>query len=210
MLNHRSFTSVGGRFIVPLLAFSLLFSTAAPVFAQDSQTTTPIKHVVVIFQENISFDHYFATYPYAKNLAGEPKFFALPGTPSVNGLNSYLLNHNPNASNPFRISPAQAGQCDQDHNYRDEQRAFNNGLMDKFVEFTGNPGPDRWQTELQCEPGDGLRRREFGHGSLELCAVLCHERQQLWHDLRAVNAGRTQSRLRPDPRVRPRPEKSRR
>lgn len=26
---------------------------------------TPIKHVVVIFQENVSFDHYVATYPHA-------------------------------------------------------------------------------------------------------------------------------------------------
>lgn len=34
-------------------------------------TTTPIKHLVVIFQENISFDHYFGTYPYATNPAGE-------------------------------------------------------------------------------------------------------------------------------------------
>ena len=28
-----------------------------------SGTRTPIKHVVVIFQENVSFDHYFGTYP---------------------------------------------------------------------------------------------------------------------------------------------------
>ena len=28
-------------------------------------TATPIKHLVVIFQENVSFDHYFGTYPYA-------------------------------------------------------------------------------------------------------------------------------------------------
>ena len=28
-------------------------------------TTTPIKHLVVIFGENISFDHYFGTYPNA-------------------------------------------------------------------------------------------------------------------------------------------------
>jgi phospholipase C len=34
-------------------------------------TATPIKHVIVIFNENISFDHYFATYPHAANLAGE-------------------------------------------------------------------------------------------------------------------------------------------
>jgi phospholipase C len=32
--------------------------------------TTPIKHVVVIFQENVSFDHYFGTYPQAANTSG--------------------------------------------------------------------------------------------------------------------------------------------
>ena len=26
-------------------------------------TKTPIRHLVVIFQENISYDHYFGTYP---------------------------------------------------------------------------------------------------------------------------------------------------
>ena len=39
-------------------------------------TATPIKHLVVIFQENISFDHYFATYPRAENLPGETPFTA--------------------------------------------------------------------------------------------------------------------------------------
>jgi len=34
----------------------------------DSSTKTPIQHVVVIFQENVSFDHYFGTYPHAFNL----------------------------------------------------------------------------------------------------------------------------------------------
>jgi phospholipase C len=34
-------------------------------------TATPIKHLVVIFQENVSFDHYFATYPNALNQPGE-------------------------------------------------------------------------------------------------------------------------------------------
>lgn len=31
----------------------------------DFPSKTPIKHVVVIFQENVSFDHYFGTYPHA-------------------------------------------------------------------------------------------------------------------------------------------------
>ena len=39
-----------------------------------SPTATPIKHIVVIFQENVSFDHYFGTYPNALNLKGEPPF----------------------------------------------------------------------------------------------------------------------------------------
>jgi phospholipase C len=43
-------------------------------------TTTPIKHLVVIFDENVSFDHYFGTYPDALNPPGEPPFHALPGT----------------------------------------------------------------------------------------------------------------------------------
>ncbi|MGV7241362.1 alkaline phosphatase family protein, partial [Caballeronia sp. M23-90] len=42
-------------------------------------TATPIKHVVVIYNENVSFDHYFATYPNAANPAGEPVFTAAAG-----------------------------------------------------------------------------------------------------------------------------------
>ena len=42
----------------------------------QGDTATPIKHLVIIFGENISFDHYFGTYPVAENPAGEPKFEA--------------------------------------------------------------------------------------------------------------------------------------
>jgi phospholipase C len=45
-------------------------------------STTPIKHLVVLFQENVSFDHYFGTYPHAANPASEPAFHAAPGTPT--------------------------------------------------------------------------------------------------------------------------------
>jgi len=64
---------------------------------------TPIKHVVVIFQENVSFDHYFGTYPRAANPGGEPRFTATTDTPSVNGLDNSLLTNNPNAAKPFRL-----------------------------------------------------------------------------------------------------------
>jgi phospholipase C len=109
------------------------------LLAQAPATTTPIQHVVVIFQENVSFDHYFATYPVAlNNNPAEPVFSAAPNTPSVNGLNTPLLTANPNSAAPFRLTRAQAVTCDQDHNYGDEQKAFDGGLMDKFVEAVGS------------------------------------------------------------------------
>ncbi len=100
-----------------------------------------IKHVVVIFQENVSFDHYFATYPVARNLPHESTFVAAPGTPDVNGLTPDLIAFNPNSTKPFRLSRAQAATCDQDHDYGPEQMAFDFGLMDKFPENTGVGAP---------------------------------------------------------------------
>jgi phospholipase C len=122
-----------------------LFTTpivSLPTYAASTDTTTPIKHLVVIFQENVSFDHYFGTYPYAQNNPGETPFYPLPNTPSVNGLTDALLHHNPNAANPKRLSPAQFHTDDMDHEYKDEQLAFDNGLMDQFVEHTSG-GQDK-------------------------------------------------------------------
>ena len=77
---------------------SALALAAAGALAADrddrAPTATPIKHVVVIFQENVSFDHYFGTYPNAMNLSGETPFTAKPRTPKVNGLVTPLdVNH---------------------------------------------------------------------------------------------------------------------
>jgi len=116
-----------------------------PVFAASTNsagsTTTPIQHVVVIFQENVSFDHYFGTYPNAANPPGQPVFKASGQTPAVNGLNDTLINHNPNSAPPFRLDRTQNYTCDQDHGYTNEQLAFDHGLMDKFPENVGVGGP---------------------------------------------------------------------
>lgn len=61
---------------------------AGSIGGAAAQTATPIQHVVVIFGENNSFDHYFGTYPVALNPPGETPFTALANTPSVNGLGS--------------------------------------------------------------------------------------------------------------------------
>jgi phospholipase C len=107
-------------------------------------TSSPIKHVVVLFDENESFDHYFGTYPYAANTDGNT-FKAKKGTPTVNGLYSKitssgptgpLLTSNPNSYNPKRLTHSQALTCDQNHAYTPEQEAFDGGKMDKFVQYT--------------------------------------------------------------------------
>jgi phospholipase C len=122
--------------------FADAFAAKQPNPADSLTTATPIKHIVVVFDENISFDHYFATYPFATNPAGEPQFVALPDTPRVNNLlSSGLLDENPNSTQPFRLDRANALTCDQDHDYGDEQKAFNKGLMDKFPESVGSGGP---------------------------------------------------------------------
>lgn len=69
--------------------------SAAPTVNNSAKTTSPIKHVVVLFQENVSFDHYFGTYPKATNSDGQT-FKAKPGTPTVKGLTTALLTANPN------------------------------------------------------------------------------------------------------------------
>ncbi len=130
-------------------------------------TATPIKHVVVIFGENVSYDHYFGTYPVAQNNAGEVAFTAKSSTPAVNNLTTPLdptnqfaavtgvdlVNDNGNftntannttktaGANPFRLGPAQAATADQGHNYMPEQEASDNGAMDLFPLYTGTKGP---------------------------------------------------------------------
>ncbi|HTW26589.1 MAG TPA: alkaline phosphatase family protein [Acetobacteraceae bacterium] len=116
----------------------------------QAATVTPIKHLVVIYNENVSFDHYFATYPKAMNPPGEPRFEAAPDTPRVNNLaTANLLAQNPNtnpangagASLPFRLDRSQAATADQDHAYTPEQQAYNGGKADLFPKYTGKGSP---------------------------------------------------------------------
>jgi phospholipase C len=149
------------RWILPVLvacgiaAVTATSTHATPGPKTASGTATPITHVVVIFQENVSFDHYFGTYPHATNSDGQPwkgaqgaKINGLYNTPGLNGQGT-LLTNNPNKDsggnqvNPSRLDPTNINDiltCDQDHSYNNEQKAFDNGAMDKFVTTVGNGG----------------------------------------------------------------------
>jgi len=136
--------SLGGLLVAAALLSRPGASISVSRAQQEPATATPIKHLVVIYGENVSFDHYFGTYPYAANPPGEPAFTPAPDTPAVNGLSGALMTNNPNLVNPFRLDRTQALTCDMDHSYTNEQKAFNSGLMDKFVQYTeGKPSNDR-------------------------------------------------------------------
>jgi phospholipase C len=155
--------------LLGMLATGTALSTgfAAPSVAQEFQTTTPIRHVVVIFQENSSFDHYFGTYPTALNLAGEPPFTPFAATPTVNGLSgnqptSTVLNpgdvgalftSNGNAVAPFRLDRNNALVCDQSHAYTQEQQAVDTGLLDHFALAAGSGGTS--ETGIGCQTAAG-------------------------------------------------------
>jgi phospholipase C len=132
--------------VVSVIAIAITVAVVIVAAQNAPATATPIKHVVVVFGENVSFDHYFGSYPNAANLQGQPRFTALPGTPAVNGLSGALMTNNPNfkntangtgAANPFRLDRTQALTADQNHGYGAEQLAFNKGAMDLFPKYTG-------------------------------------------------------------------------
>ena len=125
-----------------LLTYYLPF-THSNIFAQLNNklaipTTTPIKHLIIIFQENTSFDHYFGTYPKADNLKGEPIFNPVNETPKINGLNNSLLTQNPNLFQPHRLNYTDIVTCNPLHDYTDQQKSYNAGKLNKFVEFDGS------------------------------------------------------------------------
>src|ERR1700722_1159480 len=175
------------RILLSFLAASVI------VFGQSSPTTTPIKHLVVIFDENNSFDHYFGTYPNATNPPGEPVFTAAAGTPAVNGLTPGLLTRNPNSVQPYRLDPSMAVTCDNDNHYADEQKAYDAGLLDKFPEstlgtgcpaglvmgyFDGNTVTALWNYAQHFAMSDNFFDTEFGTtvmGHLNLISGQTHE-----------------------------------
>ncbi len=104
-----------------LLAVAIGATSIGPVIANDKadktdknaavdpntlKTKTPIKHLVVIFNENVSFDHYFGTYPNALNPEGEPVFEPAKNTPR--DINNLL-------SSPTLLDEQPEPECRQRH-----------------------------------------------------------------------------------------------
>lgn len=89
-------------------------STVAPATAAN---TTPIQHIIVLFQENHPFDNYFGTYPGANGLN---ESIALPTTKGSNVTIS-----------PFHLTTSNLTNLRNSE--FDAREAYDNGKMDSFV-----------------------------------------------------------------------------
>ena len=149
---HKEILTTVVLTLVIIISVILFDTPLLPVASAVTTTSvaTPIKHLVVIFQENVAFDHYFATYPKAANPVGEPHFSPNINTPSINGLaTAGLLSNNTNLAKPFRLDRSQAvivASCNPAHKYTLLQKSFNGGLMDKFVQNSG------LSSQKNCDP----------------------------------------------------------
>jgi phospholipase C len=84
--------------------------------------TSPIQHIIVLYQENRSFDNYFGTYPGAN---GIPLSITLPKSPGSDEKVS-----------PFHIPTLSTH--DLDHSNRAAKVAYDNGKMDGFIYAVGS------------------------------------------------------------------------
>jgi phospholipase C len=101
-----------------------MWHTSIFVNQVGGSTSSPIKHVIVIMQENRSFDHYFATYPGAN---GIPAGTCLPESPSVPGSTCVK---------PFLLTTAVT--TDLPHTYNATIKAINGSQMNGFYLAEGS------------------------------------------------------------------------
>ena len=118
LLEHRR---SAGEMCLTVALVSVLVLSSIPM--ATSASPSPIKHIIVIVQENHTFDNYFGTYPGANGIS---KYTALPaklgGPPTAK---PYLLT-NATLSKNFNNSWAAAHE------------AYDNGAMDGFVAAQGS------------------------------------------------------------------------
>ena len=111
------------RYLLIVLMVSFLLPNAsarADVPSQSEETKTPIKHFLVLMQENHTFDNYFGTYPGAE---GYPEGTCIPVDP--------FDKSNTECVEPFHIGDRPIE--DLDHSDSTFNLQYNKGLMNCFV-----------------------------------------------------------------------------
>jgi phospholipase C len=89
----KSATIVLAAILISCILLGASFASAdiSSAVVSSASTANPIKHIVIIFQENVSFDHYFATYPHAMNGANGSRFTSDQHTALTHELGSQTI-----------------------------------------------------------------------------------------------------------------------
>ncbi|MGW8352515.1 phosphocholine-specific phospholipase C [Streptomyces wedmorensis] len=129
-LNRRRFLQLtGGAAAFTLLSESI--ARAASIPAQGSTgTIQDIEHIVVLMQENRSFDHYFGAMKGVRGF-GDPRPVTLPSGKSV-----FHQSDGSKVTLPFRPTSAKLGMeylQGLNHDWQGGQSAFNKGKYDNWV-----------------------------------------------------------------------------
>ncbi|MFJ9709089.1 phosphocholine-specific phospholipase C [Streptomyces sp. NPDC101234] len=149
-ISRRGFVGLGASVAAGMAAgaagprpVAAVRSTAAAVQSAATGTISDVRHVVILMQENRSFDHYFG------RLKGVRGFADRSGITLDGG---YPVFNQPNGSGrqyPWKLSatPDAAGkdgetlaQCDGDlpHSWSSQHSAWNKGRLDNWVAGVGN------------------------------------------------------------------------
>ncbi len=115
-------------FLAVLVAFAPILPVQAASQADGTQPTTPIQHLVVLLQENHSFDNYFGTYPGADGLPADAKMPIDPANPGA----GYVT--------PWHIGNSTI--TDLSHSSATYRAQYDNGKMDGFVSALNSRNQD--------------------------------------------------------------------
>ena len=108
-----------------LAALGTAVASSTGLAAVHAQSQSPIQHTIIVYQENISFDHYFGTFGQGSN--GIPAGASVTHTPS--GI----------AYSPFQLDgQTQDATCDVDHGYADMIKMADHGAMDLYTQLGNN------------------------------------------------------------------------
>ena len=144
-MNRRKFLALSIKTaVLGVTGYTLggTIKAARAATTESTGTITDIKHVVILMQENRSFDHYFGTLQGVRGFADKAGI-TLSGGYSVfdqpNGLSRQYPWAFDTTSSVFGQSGEVITQCDGslDHSWSTQHSAWNNGKMDSWVSAKG-------------------------------------------------------------------------
>jgi phospholipase C len=113
MMKRARFAAMAAMLATPFVACPPAVASQAP--------TTPIRHFVVLMQENHTFDNYFGTYP---GVDGVPKGTCIPVHPADDRLPCVR---------PFHLGSNGVQPADLDHSEKTYRLQYNGGRMNGFI-----------------------------------------------------------------------------